>query len=262
MSGHSKWAKIKHQKGVTDAKRGLIFTKLAKNITLAAKEGGGDPTMNFTLRLAVAKAKAVNMPAENIDRAIKKGIGGDDKTVVQRTSYEAMLGNIGLIIDCQTDNVNRTVAEVKRVVENVGAKMVNPGSVSWNFEEKGLINVRCQKLIKSQKFGAEDSYENIKKDELELELMEIDGILDIEESDGEDDEGKSYKYLEVYTLKGSLKNISLEIEKRGYKVDSFEVIKVSKERIKITNDEKNKVENLIEVLEEIDDVNEIWTNIE
>ena len=261
MSGHSKWAKIKHQKGVTDAKRGLIFTKLAKNIALSAKEGGGDPSMNFTLRLAIAKAKAVNMPAENIDRAVKKGVGGDDKTVVQRTSYEAMVGNMGLIIDCQTDNVNRTVSEVKRVIENAGAKMVNPGSVSWNFEEKGLINVRTQKIAKATKFGAEDSFEDINKENLELELMEIDGVLDIEDTEGEDDENIPYNYLEVYTSKNDLKSVSTEIEKRGYRIDSFEVIKISKEKINISTEERNKIENLVEALEEIDDVNEIWTNI-
>ena len=255
MSGHSKWAKIKHQKGVTDAKRGLIFTKLAKNIALAAKEGGGDPGMNFTLRLAVSKAKSVNMPAENIDRAIKKGVGGNDKTVFQKVSYEAIIGNIGLIIDCQTDNVNRTVSEVKRVIENAGAKMVNPGSVSWNFEEKGLVMVKSQKVVKAKKFGAEDSFEDLNKDDLELNLMEINGILDIIEVEDENE-------LEVYVSKADLKNVSMEIEKKGYLVESFEVVKISKEKITATEEERNKVESIIELLEEIDDVNEIWTNLE
>jgi len=261
MSGHSKWAKIKHQKGVNDAKRGMIFTKLAKNITLAAKEGGGDTDMNFTLRLAVSKAKAVNMPADNIERAIKKGTGGDSKLVFQRVSYEARVGSVSIIVDCQTDNVNRTVSEVKRILEAYGGKMVAPGGVSWNFEERGLVNVICQKVVKANKFGANDSYQAVNPEDLELILMEVAGVEDIKGSFMENEDGRIY-VLEVYVSKNNLKNVSLEIEKMGYKVESFELVKIAKEKVKVNEDEKNKIEKLIETLEENDDVNETWINME
>jgi len=262
MSGHSKWAKIKHQKGVNDAKKGMIFTKLAKNITLAAKEGGGDLNMNFILRLAVSKAKDVNMPSENIERAIKKGVGGDEKSNVQRVSYEAMLGNVGLIVDCQTDNPNRTVAEVKHILEGNGAKMVGQGSISWNFEEKGIVTVRPQKVVKSEKYGAPDSFADVDRETLELELMDIEGVEDLEEGTGYDEENsQNYSTIEIYTNKTALKNVSTEVEKRGYRVETFSLIKLPKEKKVVSEEEGNKAQNLVELLEENDDVDEVWLNI-
>jgi YebC/PmpR family DNA-binding regulatory protein len=262
MSGHSKWAKIKHQKGVTDAKRGAMFTKLAKNITLAASEGGADSDTNFALRLAVNKAKAVNMPSDNIERAIKKAVGGDAKTSMQRVSYEGMIGNIGFIVDCQTDNINRTVAEVKRIIENHGAKMVNPGSVSWNFVEKGLINVKPEKIVKSTKFGVDDSYSPVKKEDAELDIMEIEGIEDIKEAEGQDESGNNYPYFEIFTDKSKLREIHTKVEQLGYHIDSLELMKLSKDLISVNEHEQEKIDNIIEALEENDDVDEIWTNIE
>jgi len=255
MSGHSKWAKIKHQKGVNDAKKGAIFTKLAKNIALAAKEGGADINMNFTLRLAVTKAKIVNMPADNIERAIKKGMGDTDKTVFQKVSYEGILGSVGLIIDCHTNNVNRTVSEVKRILEGSGGKMSTIGSISWNFEEKGLIVIESAKIIKSTKFGAQDRYEPVDIGQSQLEIMEIPLIEDIKADEG----GSST--IEILVGKTDLKKVSEEIEKMDFKIVSFELVKISKEKILASDSEKERVEDLIERLEENDDVEEVWTNL-
>jgi YebC/PmpR family DNA-binding regulatory protein len=263
MSGHSKWAKIKHKKGVKDIKKGAVYTKLARNITLAASEGGADLEMNFSLRLAISKAKAVNMPSDNIDRAIKKASGGDSKISMQKVSYEAMVGNVGLIVDCQTDNVNRSVAEVKKILENHGSKMANIGSVSWNFVEKGLINVRIEKIIKSTKFGVEDSFLPVQKEEAELELMEVEGVDDLKDAEGQDSEdSEPYPYIEIITEKHNLKTVYQKITELGFHVDAFELVKIPNDYVSVTEGEREKVENIIEALEESDDVDEIWTNME
>ncbi len=136
MSGHSKWSKIKHKKGAADAKRGAVFTKLGNAVTLAARQGGGDPEMNFSLRLAIDKAKAGNVPKENIDRAIKRGTGELGGANLEEIIYEGFgPNNIPIIIQTLTDNRNRTVAEIKHILEKSGGTMAGPNSVSWMFEK-------------------------------------------------------------------------------------------------------------------------------
>jgi len=262
MSGHSKWAKIKRAKGVTDQKRGALFTKLSKNITLAAKEGGPDPDSNFSLRLAIDKGKLVNMPADNIDRAIKKAVGGDDKTKMEKLSYEAMAHNgVAMVIDCQTDNTNRTVSEVKNTLETHGAKMASIGSVAWQFSEMGYIEIKPAKLKKAEKYGAEDVYLPVNFEETEMELMDIEGITDIVEGEALDDNGDSFKIFEAYTDKNSFFKVVKEIESKGLKILSYEMIKKAKDTVDITEEYQEKVENLVETLEDMDDVDAVWLNI-
>jgi YebC/PmpR family DNA-binding regulatory protein len=261
MSGHSKWAKIKRQKGANDVKRGAIFTKLGRNIILAAKEGGGDTSTNFALRMAVDKAKAVNMPSDNIERSIKKGIGGDDKISVQKVTYEAVTHGVNLLIDCTTDNTNRTVSELKNMLETNGAKLASIGSILWQFNEWGLIIVKPAKLQKSQKFGSADSFTPVDSEAVEMDLMEVGGINDIVESDYEDEEGNTFKVLEIYTDKNSFSKVHKEIEARQYQIISFELIKKAKDSIEVDVATVEKVDRLIENLEEHDDVDSVWTNL-
>ncbi|RLB39274.1 MAG: YebC/PmpR family DNA-binding transcriptional regulator, partial [Deltaproteobacteria bacterium] len=147
MSGHSKWSSIKHKKGIADARRGKIFTKLIREITVAAKLGGGDPSGNPRLRAAIAAAKAENMPKENIERAIKKGTGELEGAAYEEASYEGYgPGGVAVLVDCLTDNRNRTVAEVKHLFERHGGSLGEPGCVAWLFEKKGLIVVEKDKV--------------------------------------------------------------------------------------------------------------------
>lgn len=261
MSGHSKWAKIKRQKGANDVKKGMIFTKLARNITLAVKEGGGDPDMNFALRISIDKAKAVNMPSDNIERSIKKGLGGDDKTQFQKISYEAIKGNgAALIIDCQTDNTNRTVSELKKILEMGGAKLASVGSVSWQFEELGSIILKPARLQKAQKFGGEDEYIPVSIEEIEMELLEIEGILDIEETMHQDEDSE-YKVLEISTSKNDFAIALKRIEKLQYKIVDYELVKIAKDQVVLTDSDFEKIESLVSNLEDHDDVDSVWSNV-
>lgn len=261
MSGHSKWAKIKRQKGVKDVKRGAIFTKLARNVSLAASEGGGDPDLNFALRLAITKAKSANMPADNIERAIKKGTGESNANTFQKLSYEAILpGNIALIIDAQTDNPNRTVAEVRSIIEGAGAKMASPGSVNWQFSEKGFITIQPKRIQKAEKYGAEDDLIEIDPEELELELLDLEGIEDINESERETD-GVSIKVLEITTGKNEFAKVLKSIEEKQLKLETAELVKHPNELLEVDETTGQKVSDLVENLEDHDDIDSVWTNI-
>jgi YebC/PmpR family DNA-binding regulatory protein len=262
MSGHSKWHKIKHKKGANDAKRGSLFTKLGKAITLAASEGGGDPDMNFALRLAMDKAKAANMPSDNIDRAIKKGTGEAGGEHIERISYEAY-GPAGsaMIIDCTTDNKNRTISEARNIVEGSGGKFAEAGSVSWQFEEKGIIVIKPAKLKKAEKYGAEDTYEPAQKDEIMMEAMEIDGVEDITEESMENEEGVQEDIMEITTSKIDFAKADKAIRDSGIEVISSELVKIAKDKISLETSEKARVERLVESLEEHDDIDNVWTNV-
>lgn len=260
MSGHSKWAKIKRAKGANDAKRGALFTKLAKNITIAASEAGGDPDMNFALRLAIEKAKAANMPADNITRAIKKGTGEGEKVQIQRISYEALgPGGVSLMIDCQTDNTNRTVSEVRKLIENHGGKMVPGGSVAWQFVERGLITILPAVSKKAEKFGAEDTYEDVSIDEVQMSLLDIEGILDINIVEHEID-GNQLEALEVTTDKVDFSNVLKSIEDLSFRLVSAELIKEPKESVNVSAEDMSKLTSLIESVDDHDDVDSVWTN--
>ncbi len=236
MSGHSKWSTIKHKKAINDAKRANVFTKHAKLIEVAARNGG-DPEMNFALRMAIDNARAVNMPKDNIERAIKRGTGeSKDGAELFEVTYEAYgPGQVAMLIDCITDNKNRTLTDVKTILKKNKGKFVEGGGVSWQFEKKGLI------LLSGV----------TKENEEELEMQIIDsGAEDYEiEADG----------VVVYTKATELKQVQDALEKNGLKIEEAKIIFDAKDKISPTEDDLVDLEKLVELLEENDDVAEVWT---
>lgn len=237
MSGHSKWATIKRAKGAADAKRGKLFSKLAKNIAVAVQVGGSpDPNFNFKLRVAVDKAKQAAMPADNIERAIKRG-SGEGKEAIENVVYEGY-GPAGsaVIVEAITDNSNRTTQNIRNIFNKHGGRMGEQGSVSWMFESKGEI------LIENQP-GTED---------LALELIDA-GAEDIKETD----DG-----LEIYTLPLDLEKVKKYIEGKGLKILSAEVIMKSSQPANLSSQDKEKVLELFDALEEDDDVMNVHSNVD
>jgi YebC/PmpR family DNA-binding regulatory protein len=236
MSGHSKWATIKRQKAVTDAKRGQIFTKLARNITIAVREGGGvDPAFNFKLRMAVEKARDAAMPNENIERAIKRA-AGSGKEAMEPVNYEGY-GPEGaaLIVETITDNKNRTASAIRSIFDKHGGRMGERGSVAWMFESKGQI------LIEKQQ-GLED---------LPLELIDL-GVEDVKETN----EG-----LEIYTLPMDLEKTKKFIEEKSIKILSAELIMRPAQNLEVDEAGKKKVQTLIDTLQDDDDVVNVHSNV-
>jgi YebC/PmpR family DNA-binding regulatory protein len=237
MSGHSKWSTIRRQKGVADARRGQMFTKLAKEIIVAAKQGGASPESNFRLRLAIQKARDNNMPSDNIERAIKKGGGGQDASNLSELTFEGY-GPKGaaVLVEALTDNRNRTLSEVRNVFSRHGGNLGESGCVSWLFESKGVITVEIGK-----------------NNGEELALIAIDaGADDVNEGDG---------YLEIYTSPQNLEVVRGAIEKES-KVISAEVSMVPKTSVML--DEKGTMQalKLVDHLEELDDVQRVFTNFD
>jgi len=238
MSGHSKWSQIKRQKGAADQKRGAVFTKLAGNITLAAREGGGDVNMNFKLRLAVDKAKAVNMPKDNIERAIKRGTGELGGGPIDEVRYEGFgPSGVVIIVDALTDNKNRTVANIKHMFSKYGGNLGGPGSVAWMFQKKGVIRV---------------ANEDLKISEEDLELKAIDaGAEDfVKEDDG----------LVIYTAPDDFQAVKEMLEKEGIILASDEIEFVAKERVEITEASRESLDRLYEEFEEDQDIVNYYTN--
>lgn len=259
MSGHSKWSKIKHKKAITDAKKGKIFSKLAQQIAIAARDGGADLDVNFSLRLLVDKARAVSMPAENVQRAIERGAGtGKEEFHLDQIMYEGYgPGGVSYIVETVTDNKNRTVAEVRNLFSESGGSLGEQHSVSWNFTQKGFVVMRPVKLEKSPKFGEADIEVPQDKEEVMLKLMDIAGIMDILESV---DEGKIY--LHIYTEPKALAKVRDEISRDRYILEEAELIWVANNEKSIDARELERNRNFIESLEEIEDVQSIWTDIE
>lgn len=241
MSGHSKWHNIQAKKGKADKARSNIFTKMSRMISVAAQQGGGDPVMNFSLRLAIDKAKAVNMPKDNIDRAIKRGTGEDsDGAVYQELVYEGFGPNgVAFLVEVLTDNNNRTVAEVKNAFTKNGGAMGGQGSVKWQFEQKGVIRFTADKktLIKD--------WENA-----QLELMDA-GVLDIKE----DENG-----VELFSAREDFQKMSEAVDKLGVEPDESGLEWVAKETISLDEETSTKVEKLYDILDELDDVRAVYTN--
>ena len=240
MSGHSKWATTKHKKALIDAKRSKIFTKAAKLITIAARDGkSGDPVMNPGLRLAIDNAKAVSMPRENIDRAIKRGLGGlDGGAQLENITYEAYApGGVAILIECLTDNKNRALSEVKTVLTKNGGSFASAGSVSYLFRKVGQIIV--------------DEAENSVTDE-ELELIIFDsGALDFE---------KDETLFIVTCEMTQLNQVKTKLESDGVKINSAEIIESPTVMVDIPDDKKEKIGNLLELLDDLDDVNNVYSN--
>ncbi|MFA6255225.1 MAG: YebC/PmpR family DNA-binding transcriptional regulator [Patescibacteria group bacterium] len=235
MSGHSKWATTKRQKGAADVKRGAIFTKLGNAITVAAKLGGGDPESNFRLRLAIDLAKSANIPKDNIERAIKRGTGELGGGIIESITYEGF-GPFGtaFIIEALTDNRNRSSSSIKHTLTKYGGSLGVSGSVGWLFEQKGVL--RIKKI----------------NDELELELIDV-GLQDFAiEEDG----------VTIYTAPTDLKKVKDFLEKKEIAVEYAEIEQVAKEKKQLSPEEKEKLEKLYAELEDNEDVNNYYTNAE
>ena len=239
MSGHSKWATTHRQKEVKDAKRGAIFTKMAAQIAVAVREGGGigDPEKNFHLRLVIDKAREYNMPKENVSRAIEKGMGLGGGTQLAQVEYEGFLpGGAAVIIAALTDNKARTVQQIRSAMEVGGGTLGSTGSVSYMFSQVGEL------IIDLTGKNAEQA---------ELDVIDM-GAVDFE-SEGEK--------LVIFCGKDKIFSMKEEAEKKGYKVESAEVVMKPETLVEVTNPEvRHKIETLLEKVEELDDVSRVWTN--
>lgn len=237
MSGHSKWSTIKRKKGAIDQKRGKIFSKLAKEITVAAKLGGGDPNANARLRTVLLAAKAENLPKDNIDRAIKKGTGELPGVIYEEGRYECYgPGGVGIIVDVLTDNKRRTVPEIRNIASKFGGSMAENGAVSWNFEEKGTIAV---------------TKGDISPDDIFEKVIEA-GADDV------DTEGERY---EITTSAGSLHAVSGALSDMGLNIEEAKLAMIPKTTVDVDPKSISTVLKLMEALEDNDDVQEVYSNV-
>ena len=239
MSGHSKWSTIKRQKGVTDAKRGALFTKVAREISVAARQGGGDPDANYRLRLAIEKARSVNMPSDNIKRTIDKATGGGEADQFEEIVYEGYgPGGVAILVEAATDNRNRTAAEVRSMFTKAGGQLAGSGAVAWQFEPRGLIAVTR---------GA-------KVDPDEVGLAAIDaGAEDVETDDDT---------IEIYTAPSDLEAVRRALEGAGVPVDSAENTMVAKQTVELDSNKARQALRLVELLEDLDDVQRVTANFD
>ena len=259
MSGHSKWAKIKRQKGANDAARGKLFSKLSKEITLAAQEGGGDPEMNFTLRMAIDKAKAANFPSDNIDKAVKKGTGELQGDKIVKVIYEAYgPGNVALLVESQTDNTNRAITEIRQIIEKKFAgKMAPEGSVSWQFDQKGSVILESKIFQESEKYGEDGEYIDTDAEEMLLEVMEAPGVEDVQEI-GEEDGVKTF---EVTTTKDDFASALKAIKDMKFKIIDSELAFKPNQTVAIDASATESYEKLLEDLDECEEVSNTWDNL-
>ncbi|OGG89718.1 hypothetical protein A3E04_00580 [Candidatus Kuenenbacteria bacterium RIFCSPHIGHO2_12_FULL_42_14] len=241
MSGHSKWATTKRAKAIVDAKRSNLFTKLSNNITIAAKEGGGDPATNFKLRIAVDKAKSASMPKDNIERAIKRGTGELGGAVIEEVIYGALLpGKVVVIIKCLTDNKNRTLNEVKTLLQKNKAQITDPNSIAWQFDNRGVIKINQSDLAG--------------KNKEELELMVIDaGAEDLTEDEEE---------MTIFTNPKKLQKVKEALESLGLKIVSADLEMVAKEKVSLEGEALDKVIKFFDLLDELSDLSDYYTNLE
>ncbi|MDP2864211.1 MAG: YebC/PmpR family DNA-binding transcriptional regulator [bacterium] len=240
MSGHSHAKTIKHQKTITDQKRGQMFSKMARVISVAVKEGGPNPETNAKLRVAVEEAKKFNLPKENIERAIKQATGGTEGSNLEAVIFEAYgPGGIAIIIEGITDNKNRTLSEIKQILNQINGKLADTGSVKWLFERKGVIEVQSTK------------YEDRKKEDLELLAIEA-GAQDIYWRDD---------FLDVYTKIEDLEKVKKNLEEKGIKIESASLDWVAKEEIALDEKQKQACQKLFEALDENEAVQEIYSNL-
>lgn len=238
MSGHSKWATTKRKKEKIDQKRGSAFTKLANAISVAARSGA-DPEMNFGLRLAIDRAKAVSMPKENIDRAILRGSGGAGGAQLSHTVYEGFgSGQVAFIIEAISDNSNRTFNELKHLFSEHGGNLASPGAVGWMFERKGTIVIKKEKL-------------KMNNEELELKTIDL----------GADDFLEDEDNIIIYTKPEDLRKVKNGLEKEGIEIESAGVEYVAKEKIEVPAEAEEKLQKLIDELEEHQDVAEYYMNL-
>jgi YebC/PmpR family DNA-binding regulatory protein len=238
MSGHSKWSTIKRQKGANDAKRGAMFTKVAREIAVAARAGGGDPEANYRLRLAMDKARSINMPAENIKRAIEKATGGGEADQFEEIVYEGYgPGGVAVLVEAATDNRNRTAAEVRSIFTKTGGQLAGSGAVAWQFEARGLITV-----IRD---GSDPD---------EVALAAIDaGAVDVDtESDP----------IEIFTEPSDLEGVRNALDAAGVNVEGAESAMLAKQTVSLEADQVRKALRMVDLLEDLDDVQRVTTNVD
>ncbi|MCC7290172.1 YebC/PmpR family DNA-binding transcriptional regulator [bacterium] len=254
MSGHSKWSTIKHKKAINDAKKGKVFSRLSVQITLAARQGGGDPSMNPALRLVLDEAKREGFSADNVKKAIDKGTGAGGGEQLEEASYEGFgPSGITIIVDVLTSNTNRVVADLRKLFSDLGGHMADTGAVSWNFDTVGWINVKPGKMVKAAKFGQEDEYKEEGKDVVTLALMDISGVNDI--SEGE--EGT----LDIYTNFQDLGKVRDTILGLGYVITKAQIAKIAKTSKQLVGEELEKAVAALEGLEDYEDVQNVWTDL-
>ena len=238
MAGHSKWKQIKRKKAVTDAKRGAAFTKLIREITIAARQGGGDPTGNARLRVAIETAKAQNMPFENIDRAIKKGTGELEGVTYEEVTYEGYgPGGVAIMLEATTDNANRTVAEIRHLFSRHGGNLGSANSVAWMFDRRGLITV-----------DADDEPEDAVL-EAALETGAVDAVRD----------GEQYA---ITTEPADLHAVATALRERRIAASSVDFTLVPKTTVRVEGKDAERVLKLLESLEELDDVARVHSNFD
>ncbi len=238
MSGHSKWSTIKHKKGALDAKRGRMFTRLIREITVAARAGGGDQIGNPRLRTAIAAAKEANMPADNITRAVKKGTGELEGVQVEEVAYEGYgPGGVAVIVETVTDNKNRTLPEIRHIFTKHGGNMAAANAVAWMFEKKGYIIVEGRSMPEEQL----------------LELVLEAGAEDLRQDGGS---------FEIFTAPENLEPVKEALKARGVTITASEVAMTPKNTVRAEGHTARKVLNLVEALEEHDDVQHVWANFD
>lgn len=236
MSGHSKWATTKRAKAIVDAKRGAVFTKMANLIIMNAKKGG-DPITNFALRLAIDRAKAANMPKDNIERAIKRGTGELAGAAIEELIYEGIgPAQTQFVVRCLTDSRNRAASLIRHIFDKAGGSL---SAVMWNFELKGVIMINAAELAK------------VNWEELELELIDAGADDIINEAEG----------LTIYCETAKLQEVKKLLEAKGLVIEASEIEYVAKDKKELTEDEQAKVDNFIEALEECDDVADYYSNV-
>ena len=237
MSGHSKWSSIKRQKGVTDAKRGQLFTKLAREIIVAVRQGGTNSESNFQLRMAIQKARSSNMPLENIERAIKRGSGGsEDSDLIEMVLEGYGPGGAAILVKALTSNRNRTIQDVRQLLARHGGSMGESGCVSWNFQSMGIITI-----------------ENDDVDSDEFTLFAIDA--------GADDVKTSDEYVEIYTKPQDLEEVR-KIIKSKKTIVSTDLAQIPQTTMVLNEKQESQVVILLELLEELDDVQHVFSNVE
>jgi len=238
MSGHSKWSTIRRKKEKIDAQRGKIFTKLIKEITVAARRGGGDEATNPALRTAVANAKAANMPAANIDRAIKKGTGELPGVSYEEVTYEGYgPGGTAILIEALTDNKNRTVAEIRHILSKHNGNMGENGCVAWMFDKKGIITINTEEI-------------------------EEDALMELVLEEGADDMKSEEGLYEVVTTPSAYENVKSAIENKNIKIESAELTMHPQNTVKIQGKDAENLLKIIDALEDHDDVNDVYSNFD
>ena len=239
MSGHSKWSTIKHKKGAADAKRGKVFTRIIKEMTVAARMGGGDVGSNARLRAAIAEAKANNMPKDNIERAVKRGTGELEGATIEEVTYEGYApGGVAVMVEVMTDNTNRTTPEIRHIFEKNGGNLGTPGSVRFQFEKKGYLSIEKSRVTEDK-------------------LMEVAleaGADDLQTGDADN--------FEVYTQGDSLETVRQALEKAGIPTVEAKLAMMPMNYIKLDDIKGRQALRLLEMLDDHDDVQNVWSNFD